>query len=377
MNKAMQFQTVLFYLYFFYIFLSSCNSKYFNNQGSEQSCDGRCWQDYNPNDVCHCNSQCQNFNNCCDDFENLCLTCENRCGLGYDNKYSCQCNTACDTHNDCCPDYNDICTDENSVSDDDLKTISNHLFELAIEKQVGIVLNLQGHTQMGSSQDNAPENLITKIDEESMQFGTYQKLIKLLDNYNPDVTVEETPTTEELQEEQEFLDEMFQTEIIQTSFNFLKSFNYVSDLEEYRNKIYKLWFELYDRDGTSKNVLGSSGFEHVFSGEIKNNEVSGFHGWVHYYMEEQADNLNYFGHINSIDFGSNMYGATIVYEWNGHKKPIGGGFFGTPPELDLALSTICVMIRAGTSCPMMFGNNLFNIKTFDQNGNIGSAYPEF
>ena len=48
-----------------------------------------------------------------------------------------------------------------------------------------------------------------------------------------------------------------------------------------------------------------------------------------------------------------------------------------PPELDLALSTICVIIRAGTSCPMMFGNNLFNIKTFDQNGHIGSAYPEF
>ena len=90
MNKAMQFQTVLFYLYFFCIFLSSCNSKYFKNQGSEASCDGRCWQDYNPNDVCHCNSQCQNFNNCCDDFESLCLTCENRCGLGYDNKYSCQ-----------------------------------------------------------------------------------------------------------------------------------------------------------------------------------------------------------------------------------------------------------------------------------------------
>ena len=72
-----------------------------------------------------------------------------------------------------------------------------------------------------------------------------------------DVTVEEAPTSEELQEEQEFLDEMFQTEIIQTSFEFLKSFNYVSDVEEYRNKIYKLWFELYDRDGTSKNVLGS------------------------------------------------------------------------------------------------------------------------
>ena len=57
---------------------------------------------------------------------------------------------------------------------------------------------------------NFLRSLITKIEEESLQFGTYQKLIKLLDNYNPDVTVEETPTSEELQEEQEFLDEMFQ-----------------------------------------------------------------------------------------------------------------------------------------------------------------------
>ena len=34
--------------------------------------------------------------------------------------------------------WHNICIDNNGISDDDLITISNHLFDLAIEKQVGI-----------------------------------------------------------------------------------------------------------------------------------------------------------------------------------------------------------------------------------------------
>ena len=72
-----------------------------------------------------------------------------------------------------------------------------------------------------------------------------------------------------------------------------------------------------------------------------------------------------------------MYGTTIAFEWNGEMKPIGGGFFGTPPELDLVLYTICAVTRSEKACPMTFGNHEFNIKAFNQNGNIGSSYPEF
>ena len=62
-------------------------------------------------------------------------------------------------------------------------------------------------------------------------------------------------------------------------------------------------------------------------------------------------------------------------------KPIGGGFIGTPPELDLALYTICSLTRSEANCNMAFDGKAFYIKAFASviNGhqNIGSAYPVF
>ena len=99
--------------------------------------------------------------------------------------------------------------------------------------------------------------LIKGFDTGALQSGTYEKMVKLLDNYNPDVTVEENPTDEDLQEEKEFLNEIFSTEILQKSYEFLQNHKYVNNLQEFRDKVYKLWFELYDRDGHAGTTLGS------------------------------------------------------------------------------------------------------------------------
>ena len=66
-------------------FLEACRAR-----RSDQSCKARCWQNFNRNDPCHCNSQCQNHNNCCDDFEDQCLTCQNKCGRSFNRNYGCQ-----------------------------------------------------------------------------------------------------------------------------------------------------------------------------------------------------------------------------------------------------------------------------------------------
>lgn len=55
--------------------------------------------------------------------------------------------------------------------------------------------------------------------------------------------------------------------------------------------MHELWFGLYRRSTTDD----SSGFEHVFLGEIKDGEVSGMHNWVQLYEQEKAGNLDYLG----------------------------------------------------------------------------------
>lgn len=37
--------------------------------------------------------------------------------------------------------------------------------------------------------------------------------------------------------------------------------------------------------------MSSSGFEHVFAGELYNGIVQGFHNWVYYDFEEASGNL--------------------------------------------------------------------------------------
>ena len=81
-----------FFCYIFFLWLNlleACRASRKSDQ-DHQSCEGKCWQNFNRNDPCHCNSQCQNHNNCCDDFVDHCFTCQNKCGNSFNRNYGCQ-----------------------------------------------------------------------------------------------------------------------------------------------------------------------------------------------------------------------------------------------------------------------------------------------
>lgn len=66
-----------------------------------------------------------------------------------------------------------------------------------------------------------------------------------------------------------------------------------------------IWFTLYSR---GQGKVGSSAFEHVFLGEIKNHTaVSGLHNWVYYYFKEGQTGtehaIDYRGYLNSLLLG--------------------------------------------------------------------------
>lgn len=65
----------------------------------------------------------------------------------------------------------------------------------------------------------------------------------------------------------------------------------------------EIWFTPYSR---SKGKIGSSGFEHVFLGELKRGEVSGLHNWLFFLKEEQEKDINYKGYLKNIQLGNKV-----------------------------------------------------------------------
>lgn len=73
-----------------------------------------------------------------------------------------------------------------------------------------------------------------------------------------------------------------------------------ADLAVFKEYLRQIWLGQYNRGG---GYQGSSGFEHIFLGEKGNNTISGYHGWVKYYLDELAGKINYLGYTKKINLG--------------------------------------------------------------------------
>ncbi|KAJ7952613.1 poly(U)-specific endoribonuclease-B [Quillaja saponaria] len=222
------------------------------------------------------------------------------------------------------------------------------------------------------------EAYLVRCRDDVFRRPTFSRFCSLLDNYNPHQGGKEVVTSEERQEQEAFIEEISRTAPIKYLHRYLisKAIIYES-YQDFKRTLNSLWFDLYARGGASGS---SSAFEHVFVGEIKQRgeqEVSGFHNWIQFYLEEAKERVDYQGYIFPRRRGqipdSETQLLTIQFEWNGVLKSVSSTLVGVSPEFEIALYTLCFYV-GGEDNHVQLGPYPVNIKCYTFGNRIGSCF---
>ncbi|GCB76459.1 hypothetical protein scyTo_0016561 [Scyliorhinus torazame] len=281
---------------------------------ADSSCKGRCSETYSPRNPCHCNAKCSQYHNCCQDYSSL-------CGGSHSGA---------------------------SFTNEEILIISEQLYSLDTNKATenDIHLNLQNfipNSQTGAKIDQAQQRLFAYVNEEVLfSKPTFAAFVALLNNYNRMTGISEKFTMEQLGEQDVFISEVMKTPVMDKLYRILLSKKMYNSMVEFEEDLKKMWFGLYSR---ASNVLDSSGFEHVFSGEVKRGKVSGFHSWIHFYLAEKNGELNYYSYSYNGPWINYPDVLAMQFNWNGYFKQVGSEFIGSSPEFDFAIFTLCFIAK--------------------------------
>lgn len=240
----------------------------------------------------------------------------------------------------------------------DFSKACNRLWDLDVHRLVpnkDYVINVQEGKSIYDKQDSAKEPLFTFVDERIFeQMPTYAAFMSLLDNYVSSLGQSEVVTDEEKSENYRFLNLIMDTSVMQYTHSYLiqKQLTKATTRQAFVTELYQLWFGLYKR----KVANDSSGFEHVFVGEIKEetNEITGLHNWIQIYMEEKKkrpSTFDYRGFIkpkrkgysnasNNNKLNTEQF-ISIQFAWQNAFKSVSSSFIGVSPEFEFALYTLC------------------------------------
>jgi len=352
--------------------------------GQQTSCQARCGDPSGggaPQLNCGCDAGCGAREDCCGDYEEVCFTCQNRCSDSRVDGAPCQCHSGCHQEGNCCEDREEICeapAPPSPLSDEALRELTEELWRIdggGLREKVE--LSLQERTTPEATDDVAPFPLFTSVDDTVFKNDIVKKFLALQDNYHKEVTEEEVDTPTSRQERSDFLDAVVATGVMGRLEGALRQYGFMKDNESLKETLEDLWFSPYPRYG---NIYGSSGFEHVFFGELEDGTVGGFHNWLVFYRAEAEDTLNYEGYIEYEDAGDAGLVLTSRFTWLGSAKPIGGGTIAISVELELALDTLCFLARPDAACRVATAGHAYDIQTFrmrlaDGRHVVASAYP--
>lgn len=246
------------------------------------------------------------------------------------------------------------------------------------------VLNVGTGKKPFWKEDSAQSSLFTSVDKAVWKRPTYAAFLHLLDNYIASTGAAENITDSERSEVTNFLNAIMETAPMQFCHKYCSSQGKApSDRDGFVKLLHSIWFELYRRERGGH--MDSSGFEHVFIGEVKDNEISGFHNWIQFFLEEQKGTLDYRGYIkprgrDEAVHDENDYLLTLQFAWNGVEKFVGTSFVGVSPEFEMALYTMCFLVgQEENHIELDTGEDTFEIvvKCYTMaQGKIGTTFPE-
>eukprot|EP00798_Chlamydomonas_sp_ICE-L_P002200 gene2200-33757_t len=157
-------------------------------------------------------------------------------------------------------------------------------------------INVQSGKKSYQTHDGASEALFSSVSKDVWRKPTYKAFYFLLDNYDYLVSKDLAP----------------------------------DDLYKFKCQLYQMWFQMYRREAEND----SCGFEHVFVGESKGDDVTGLHSWIQFFIQEVKGHIDYKGFIKPRE----------EFEWNGEVKPVTTMFVGTSPEFEFALYSLVFLM---------------------------------
>ncbi|KAM4045480.1 LOW QUALITY PROTEIN: uridylate-specific endoribonuclease D-like [Anomaloglossus baeobatrachus] len=272
-----------------------------------------------------------------------------------------------------------------AATNDEIANLAEQLYSADVNKAAtsDVTLNLQykaSSSQTSSGTDYASQKLYSYVNEAKLfARPTFSRFIALLDNYIKTTGTAEIVTSAEINEQNAFVDEIFKTTVFSRLSNFFISKGYYTSTESFKSDFKEMWFGLYTR---TKGPLDSSGFEHIFHGEIHSGKISGFHSWIQFYLQEKAA-VNYLSY--SVDGPWTGYPDVLglQFKWTTYLKTLGSMFIGTSPEFDFAVFTLCYVTKPDSLCSVRMGGQTLVIQTYTWanstygNGKryVASSYP--
>ncbi|KAI6231202.1 Endoribonuclease [Aphelenchoides besseyi] len=278
------------------------------------------------------------------------------------------------------------------VSDNAIAQLVNQMRDADAEKPqfCDITLNYQGYF---NGRESVSYNLFKSIKPTLFKRPSFAKLLALRKYFNPQTGVAEVQSQAKIQAIKEFFETVWSSGPFKKLIEFVRAHSksidllvnkqiestdhpWAKDPNTFRQAVMSIWFDTFSR---AKGKLDSSGFEHVFLGEVKNQQVSGMHNWAVMADLERSptENFIYRGYLRK-EFDVI---AEVNLMWKGFEKPQGSFLANSSPAFDFSLLTACFLARRGpgNKCFATIDGCNIAVQSYEQAQNgkmfIGTVYP--